>query len=96
MKDSVLVNGVALTRKQIEEALQELNKPELLKLNISPSFEHMLPLSDGQTIMIIAGRSEGAFKGSLYLGYLPLGYQWALKQERGFTAARTLIIEPIP
>lgn len=28
MKDSVLVNGVALTRSQIEQAMNELNQPD--------------------------------------------------------------------
>jgi hypothetical protein len=33
MKNSVLVNGVSLSREQVEEALKELNKPEVAKVS---------------------------------------------------------------
>jgi len=95
MKQSVVVNGVSLTRKQVEDALAELNKPEDITLNTSYINEWQVPLSNGQTVTIgrrISGRYHN--KG-LFLIAPPTGYRWALKEETGYESARTLIIEKV-
>lgn len=100
MKDTVTVDGVPLTREQVERALAKLNKPEPITpiaLNVPPDFCVWMKLTDGTRLQMVR-RSFGAWGGKgFYLYPAPVGHEWALVENHGEVCARTatLVIRPI-
>lgn len=75
MKDQVTVNGVQLSREQIESAYKELNQPDLHIDGKHDTIYFTLDFRQG----VIEARSGGQFSGlGFYLGH---GFDWAIRQD---------------
>jgi hypothetical protein len=98
MKDKVTVDGVVLTRAQIEAAVAELDAEEVKDIAIDTDrFEsHTIPLTSGDRIHI-GERCGGVWRGrGLYLDDAPVGYEWHIisnEEDYGsFDRSATLIL----
>lgn len=77
MTNEVTIDGVKLTRQQVEDALKELNKRDPAVINTTGfPFTNVLL---GAHRLRIENRGGGAFKDKgIYLQQPPSGYKWAL------------------
>jgi hypothetical protein len=81
MKDKVTVDGVVLTRAQIEAAMEELARPDVT-VDSFQTQDFRIYLSNGREVGV-GNRTSGpwAHKG-IYIEDAPRGYEWALVSNR--------------
>ena len=94
MRDSVVVDGVTLTREQVERAAQELDKPDVHLQ--TRKFTQTTFLTGHRYNVVIDNRLSGPYMNrGLFLGPVPEGYQWELIDENLGDGSRTLILRAV-
>lgn len=78
MKDTTQVNGVTLTRAQVEAALKDLNAPEPSLLTTTN-----FPFWASPEGYHICNRLDGKYENKgLFLSFVPSKLQWALVKDQ--------------